>query len=257
MAQLGRLEEAKAQYEKEWGKKSLWYHSQKININYSFGLIVAFTMLVFPWENFLTGLGYATEIAGPMAINLAFAGAFALFVLSWAQTSYQAYLEVSRAREAQESALKQCQDILNGIVGRKIKNDEYITFRDLEKQALYQNELIQYQFKSFMRTSLLQFCTPIIIYGAFAFATVGVGCALLALWLTIAAGSYYKIGHKPTAPENNSEPVGVKSFKIDDETKKLNTALKDASHLSITLGIFSSTGSSDSVKASSLNTLST
>lgn len=245
--QLNRLKLAKNECEQELSKKSIWYQSQKANLIYSFSLIVAFAILIFPWENILTALGYAAETAVPAAVTLGLAGAVLLFALSAVHNCYQSYLEVSQAREDYESALTKCQKILDESLNKSISPTEYIRFQDFKLQADYQKALVQYQFASFMRTTLMQLATPAVIYGAFTFASMGIGCAIFAAWVLIAMATHFTIEkYKPSTP-NSFEPADDATIDVVGQEQLIKTELKNASSLMITLGIFASTDASCSV----------
>lgn len=223
--QIAQLNKAKARCEKDWESNAAPYKGQQATMIYSGATIFAFILLVMPWKNLFTNLGISPQAASMATTMLGATGASLLFLFSVIHTAYQAYLEVSRAQDERNKTVLLCDEILT-IINQGGGPDDLNTIRynDLKQQALQQQAMVDYQFYSFIRITLLQSLMPIMMFAAFTFSTFGIGMAVMASGLVLALASHYLIeNQRPSELEPSGKviPLDLKQERIDiDEAKK-------------------------------------
>lgn len=179
---LNKLEKAKAECTEHWEHQ---LKHQTILIYYCTATIASFILTAIPWAK----IG-----AEASAEAIVLGATISCFVLLLMYSGYQAYLGVTQAKGAQLSALEECLKILNdGNFDEHACTANYLSFKDLEAQAKYQEEMATHQYYIFIRTLIVQSIIPIAIFCGFAFSTFGISVAVFAIVVAVGILTHYAL----------------------------------------------------------------
>lgn len=214
--QLQQLKTARDRCEREWNhQQSKQDTAKKYVVGVLLGYFITCSLLI-PKE-VIPLLSYTA---------MSMLGTSFLFLLSIAYNAYNANLDISKTKSLRKSALEECKAILSQE--GPLSKADYIRFKTLESNALYQEKMAKYQEYRLYRKLLIESLVPFAIFTAFTFASFSLAVAFIATGVVLALASHYFLEKKkPKAP--TPVPFDGNAYETMDkkaQLKSIDTALK-------------------------------